>query len=490
MNEPLLMLQDVTVAHTGGTIALENVTWTLHAGETWAVVGPVGSGKSSFLEAIRGQRRVLAGNISWPLVEQRRSQGDYIAWPTEVIALVAFKEESPHFSYGKHYYQQRFNFIEAEDDLSLRAFLASGTTTTPCDIEAIAQRVGIAHVLDLSLIKLSNGQTRRARIGKALLSRPALLLLDDPMMGLDAAGREDIAALLGSLIAAGQRLVLVARPQEIPSWVTHVLHLQQQRCLWSGPKESFVTPDEPTDHTAIDSENHAREPVIELHNVSVTYGERQILRAITWTVGRGERWAVLGPNGSGKSTLLSLILGDHPQVYANDVRVFGKARGSGESIWDVKRPMGMVSPELHLYFSTPLTVRQVVATGFFDVLVPRPTTPDQDAAVEQYLRAFSLDAHADRLFARLSTGEQRLVLVLRAIIKKPALLILDEPFQGLDQLMIERLKCWLTEELDASQTLLFVTHYPTEIPACVTHRLQLEQGQILTMGTMPPRPRG
>src|SRR5439155_10864494 len=163
-----------------------------------------------------------------------------------------------------------------------------------------------------------------------------------------------------------------------------------------------------------------------------------VLHDVSWTVRTGERWAVLGPNGSGKSTLLSLICADHPQAYSNEIWLFGRKRGSGESIWEIKRHIGLVSPELHLYFSEPLSAAETAATGFFDVVTYRPTTPEQDQRVRSLFEQFEIASLADRPFASLSTGEQRLVLLLRALVKDPPLLVLDEPFQGLDERLVDK----------------------------------------------------
>ena len=180
---------------------------------------------------------------------------------------------------------------------------------------------------------------------------------------------------------------------------------------------------------------------------------------------------------SGKSTLLSLSRGDHPQAYSNDVSLFGRRRGTGESIWDIKRRVGFVSPELHLYFSEPLTAAETAATGFHDVLVRRPTTLEQETTVEKLFDEFGIASLRDRLFSRLSTGEQRLVLLIRALVKAPPLLILDEPFQGFDEELIERARDWLDTRARSDQTLLFVSHYPAEIPQTVTQWLRLENGR-------------
>ncbi len=193
----------------------------------------------------------------------------------------------------------------------------------------------------------------------------------------------------------------------------------------------------------------------------------------------GERWAGLGPNGSGKTTLLSLICADHPQAYGNELFLFGERRGSGESIWDIKGRIGLVSPELHLYFSEPLTAARTAATGFFDVMTARPTTAEQDVRVRDLFAEFGIASLLDRSFAQLSTGEQRLVLLIRALVKKPPLLVLDEPFQALDAAMIRRARDYLDTRLRSDQTLLFVTHYAEEIPRTVDRRLRLKEGRIV-----------
>jgi len=487
--EPVLLLDSAIIVRPGGEVVFRDLTWTVREGETWAVVGPIGSGKTTLAEVLLGQHHLESGTIAWPLLDHLQAGGRPISWPSDAIRHVAFKEESWLFSYGRHYYQQRFNFIEPQDDLSLDAFLRSGIPESEDALTAAAQRLGIDSLRPLSLIKLSNGQIRRARIARALLARPEWLLLDEPFMGLDIAGRSEVAELLGHLVRDGLRVLLITRPETIPDWVTHVLEVDHRAVRWQGPKAEFRAPmpgtmpgtTPPPLVQSAPLPPATTEPIIEMRHVNVAYGERAILRDISWTVHSGERWAVLGPNGSGKSTLLSLICGDHPQAYCNDLRLFGQQRGSGESIWDIKRNIGLVSPELHLYFSEPLTAAQTAATGFFDVLTLRRTTPEQDAAVRELFDFFDITALAGRLFARLSTGEQRLVLLIRALVKKPPVLILDEPFQGLDGRLISRLRDWLDQGLRPDQTLLFVSHHPEEIPHTVNRRLRLDQGRVVEM---------
>lgn len=448
MTAPLVILDRVTIQRAGRDV-FHDFSWTIRDGGTWAITGPVGSGKSTLAEAVLGKHFARAGSISWPMLDGRPG-----LYPSSVIRHVAFQEQSRLFSYVGHYYQQRFEFADTDEPLTLEQFLGKGC-------EAVAKQLGIEKQLPLSFMKLSNGQTRRARIAQALLANPELLILDDPFLGVDAGGRAEIAELLGRLVKQGLRLVLICSPDAVPSWVTNRLELRAGS-VSDGARS-----------TVAHASGSLREPIIELRNVSVAHGGRTILSHIDWTVRAGERWAVFGPNGSGKTTLLSLLCGDHPQAYSNDVKLFGRRRGTGESIWDVKRRVGLLSPEFHLYFSEPLNAERVAATGFFDGVADRPTTPEQNRAVQELFAEFRLSHLNGRPFRQLSTGEQRLVLLVRALVKRPELLILDEPFQSLDGSAMRFARDWLDSRLGEDQTLLFVSHFEDELPRSILHRLNL-----------------
>jgi molybdate transport system ATP-binding protein len=507
MADPLVHLDRVTAVRTDGSIALCDLTWSLRDGEIWAITGPVGSGKTAFAELLCGRLAVRRGSIAWPFLGPVR--------PSDAIRLLTFREESRLFAHHQHYYQERFNFSDPLAEIALGDYLRAGGRPEAA-VRAMADRLGVGGLLAASFITLSNGQSRRARLARALLARPELLILDDPFLGLDATGQEEVDAVLEELVNEGTRLLLIAPPEPVPAWVTHVLELEEGRAVRQGvvgrnpsptpplTGEGLSPPSlsgkgagglgegknpspDPSPERGVEEERNGPSPerggekegtpVIALRDVTVRYGARTILDCISWTVRPGERWAVLGPNGSGKSTLLSLVCGDHPQAYANDVRVFGRRRGTGESIWDLKKRIGLVSPELHLYFTEPLTARRTAATGFTDTMTARPTTPQQDAVVARLFAEFGLTAVAERPFARLSTGQQRLVLLVRALVKGPELLILDEPFQGLDRAAMENARAWLDVNIQTYQTLVMVTHDPAELPRSVTKVLRLEAGR-------------
>ena len=234
--------------------------------------------------------------------------------------------------------------------------------------------------------------------------------------------------------------------------------------------------------------------LIEMKNTSVSYGEVDVLWDINWTMRQGENWAVLGPNGAGKTTLLSLILADNPQSYANEITLFGRRRGSGESIWDIKRNIGWVSPELQIYYHNESTCHNVVCSGFFDsVGLYQKCSPEQTNVAEHWMRSFGIEDLADRSLGTVSAGEQRLVLLARALVKNPILLILDEPCQGLDFSHRRRI-IDLLDQLSPSDhclsgrgrggcvNMIYVTHHFDEMPTAITHVLKLDLGRIQACG--------
>ena len=459
----LISLNKLTVRR-GGQLVLRDVTFQLNPGECWAIVGPTGSGKTTLLQTLAGQVMPVA-----PGMLIRRTSAEF----------VSFKEESGQFSYSGYFYQQRYQATmsdspEGTDPAyksipTLRNYLQF--TESP-ENNSLVERLGLKPILDRSFLKLSNGQTRKSRIGKALLKHPSVLLLDNPLVGLDKGFRTELTNWLGELINHGLTLMLVADPLDIPSFVTHVIALNNGEVHWAGAKENYLA--EPLNVSEKPLPSLQTKPILpdfdaafQLRNVTVRYGDTIILNAIDWAIRAGERWALLGQNGAGKSVLLSLLYGDHPQAYANDVSVFGHRRGkSGESIWDVKRRIGFVSPELHLYFPQNLSVHQVALTGLTDTLTPpKRVSPETEADLSQLLAYFELTNTLNRPFGTLSAGEQRLVLLVRALLKNPPVLLLDEPFQAIDARHIE-LARWLIDSL-SEKTILFVTHDQHELPSSV-----------------------
>jgi molybdate transport system ATP-binding protein len=215
-------------------------------------------------------------------------------------------------------------------------------------------------------------------------------------------------------------------------------------------------------------------------DTNIIYNGRKILDNINWKVNKGECWNVSGHNGSGKSTLLSLITGDNPQAFANEIYLFDRKKGSGESIWDIKQKIGYVSPELHHYFDAACSCFEVVASGLFDTIgLFRKLNEMQKSIVKEWMSLLHLEQFENRIFKQLSNGQQRLVLLVRALVKNPPLLILDEPCQGLDQEVSASFIALINEVcVRMKKTLVYVSHYEEEIPPCVTYTLKLRQGRI------------
>jgi len=324
------------------------------------------------------------------------------------------------------------------------------------------------------------------------MAEPELLILDEPFDGLDVKSRGQLADLLASLNQQGYTLVLVLnRFDEIPDFVQnagvladctltavgHKADLLNQALiaqLAHSEKLNGVTlpePDAPSARHALDP----HQPRIVLRDGVVAYDDRPILDQLSWTVNPGEHWQIVGPNGAGKSTLLSLITGDHPQGYSNDLTLFGRRRGSGETIWDIKKHIGYVSSSLHLDYRVSTTVRNVILSGYFDSIgIYQAVSDKQHKLAQQWLDILGMDSRvADAPFSSLSWGQQRLALIVRALVKHPTLLILDEPLQGLDPLNRQLIRRFVDVLISEGETqLLFVSHHAEDAPACITHRLE------------------
>ena len=333
-------------------------------------------------------------------------------------------------------------------------------------------------------------------MAKVFASNPRVLILDNPFIGLDAQARHDFRSLLEKLTKETSLLVILvlSKRNDIPDFITHVLPVEGLRLLPKmtlaeyreqyaaepQPKLSSETADwiaglpvrnlKETDFYPSDGGE-----ILRFRDVSIRYGDRIILKPLNWTVHEGERWALSGPNGSGKSTLLSLVCADNPQAYACNIELFGHRRGTGESIWEIKRHIGYVSPEMHRAYLKDIPAIDVVASGLSDSigLYVRPH-PEQRGLCLDWMRVFGVEALADRSFLQLSSGEQRLCLLARAFVKDPELLILDEPLHGLDDknrsLVRQIIKCFCERP---HKTLVMVTHYQEELPEGITHSLTL-----------------
>jgi molybdate transport system ATP-binding protein len=217
-----------------------------------------------------------------------------------------------------------------------------------------------------------------------------------------------------------------------------------------------------------------------MKNVSIHYGDKTIFKNLNWEILRGEKWLLKGRNGAGKSSLLNLISGDHPQAYSNEIYLFGKRRGTGESIWEIKQKTGYVSAELHAYFDKQICCFEAIASGFFDTMgLFKKLTNEQHKIILQWLDFLHLSSHVyNKPLLEFSTGVQRLIFLARALVKNPPLLILDEPCQGLDFQQRDSFISLIDEICSAAdKTLIYVTHEEEDVPACIQKVLHLGAGK-------------
>lgn len=467
-----LTLEQVSV-QIGNNPVLDHLDLIINRGEHWAITGSSGSGKTVLAHTLLG-RHFYSGRISYQSPKR--------------IAMV----EQQHRFKGRPgttdlYYQQRFNASDADQTITVEQELQE------YGFDGKGEWIDMLHILPLlskPLIQLSNGENKRVQLAIALLEDPQLLILDNPFLGLDKEGRGTLKHIINTLAGKGMQIMLITGAQELPEAITHVARLEEGKWVFRGARADF----QPAVHTGPGVQlDHAilarlRQPsgedfsvAVKMVDVTIKYGEVTILNGINWEVRKGEKWNLSGPNGAGKSTILSLITADNPQAYANEIWLFDRRRGSGESIWDIKQKIGFVSPELHLFFEYGATCSEVVASGLFDTIgLFRPLTTDQEEHIRLWMELLSLGELRSRRLAQLSTGQQRMVLLARALIKNPPMLILDEPCQGLDDEQTQyfrELVSLLCGEFGT--TLIYVSHYRQELPDCIDRFLALEKGMIV-----------
>lgn len=477
----------------------EPVNMEILPGEQIAICGDNSAGKNRLVEIITGHYPLLRNEVYYGFDNTGTESGT----PTqkrlisEQLRFISFRD-----SYGEqdgtYYYQQRWNQHDIDENTPTAGSLLEKVPEFRVGLrEELYDMFGLRSFLDKYIISLSSGELRKFQLTRTLLSAPRVLILDNPFIGLDANTRELLKGLLEKLTQTTSLTIVlvISKYDDIPEFITHVLPVKDMRLLPKQTREEFMN-GLTTCNTAI-SHNLAEwiktfppkdisqipfypqdgGEILKLQNVSIRYGKCTILKDINWTVREGERWALQGQNGAGKSTLLSLVCADNPQSYACDIHLFGHKRGTGESIWQIKRHIGYVSPEIHRAYLRDLPAIDIVASGLSDSigLYCRPR-PEQREICRQWMKVFGIEDIQDKTFLKLSSGEQRLCLLARAFVKDPELLILDEPLHGLDLKNRKRVREIIRLFCQRPhKTMIMVTHYQEELPDCITHSMELKK---------------
>ena len=473
---------------------LKNITWSTEFGQSWGIIGPNGAGKSILMKIILGQLPYCGTIIRNKKVSS-----------FEKIASVSFEQQKLiSIHEGKKDWYEEFSG-KKEKFLNGREFMDPGNKKSK-KLQTIAQQLKLVTILRKPIRHFSNGELRKALIVKALLINPELMILDEPFDGLDISSVKWLKKTISKIINNGSTIWLVShRFDEIVPEITHILCLKSGEVFDQGLRQKILTPIKiqrlyrkknlesfkklelgnknlfnkkilPPHPTNSSQKKQKLKNIIEMVNVNISYGGKKILKNFNWTVKRGENWKIIGPNGAGKSTILSLISGDNLQTYSNEVYIFGIRRGSGESIWDIKKKIGLVSSEFQLHYREPIEAIKVVISGFFDTIgyYKRPSKKQMIEA-SKCLDLLGINNLAKHNFTRLSFGQQRLILIARALVKSPSLLIFDEPCQGLDFSNRNHILEIIDKIAKYSNTqILYVTHVLSDQLQCMHHELRFE----------------
>lgn len=442
----------------------------LHDHSLVVLLGQNGSGKSAIARALSGEIALGSGEAPQNLH----------------VELVSFEKQQALFEADYDLRNSDALTAEEEQGILVKQLFSDS------DLKALNEAIvafGIARLLDRPIRTLSGGEGRKVLLVKALSSIPDLLVLDTPFDALDVESRQSLLEVIDYIHRnyTVPIVLIVNRPDEIPEGIEALGLISHLSITKLGPRAEMETDPEAQALLFCTSLPNVELPptpqqfallalrddvIVDLKDINITY-DRPIFKHLNFKVQKGEHWQIVGPNGAGKSTLLSLITGDNPLVYANDVTVFGMKRGSGESIWDVKRYYGVVSGQLHLDYRVSAPVLNVILSGLYDSIgLYQQPKGDELRIARMWLKLIGLEQDEKTSFKSLSFGQQRLLLIARAMIKNPPLLILDEPLQGLDASARALVKAFLSYIMKNGHTsVLFVSHHKEDAPDGITNIL-------------------
>ena len=469
----MLKLKNIKVKF-GRKIILDNINVDFTPGKAWVIAGINGSGKSILGKIITGMLEPDNGTLTESVSTAYSS--------FELQDKIIEKERKKDASRLMHGATDKGTIVK--NWLTLDYYEDKGYSNK------LISMFSLSGVLNKGIKFLSTGEFRKVILLSALLKKPELLVIDDPFDGLDINSRENLKKIINGIAKSNQKIIIItSKVEDIISECTHMLLLSEGRVKFSGKleqglsiyKQELILENQRGFHSNFSFENGQKDDsnniLIKMKDVSVNYGKLKVLNRVNWEVKRGEKWLITGVNGSGKSTLLSLINGENQQAYSNNISLFGRRRGSGESVWDIKKRIGFVSGGFQQNYRVRTTVLEVLLSGLYDSvgLYTEINSIDLENA-NKWLKFINLTKKKNSVFRDLSYGEMRMVLLARAIIKNPDILILDEPCQGLDNYNKEKILT-LCEEIGSSpnSTILFVTHDQTIDLKCFTNSLVVDK---------------
>ncbi|BHH85035.1 ATP-binding cassette domain-containing protein [Desulforhopalus sp. 52FAK] len=398
-----------------------------------------------------------------------------------------------------HGQQELFEEELRNDDTDFLDRIDPGTTAatflgSPEKVSSLLAAFNLNDCLDTGLRQLSSGQNRKLVMLREVIRGSRTIILQNPFDGLDMSSCTELNQALEQLSVQGVSIIILVNSlHDIPAWCSHIGFFEGVHLSEIGPQETILekikkTVEAPAHHAAAPIVNYNKDDenssgpleLIRLKNGFAGYGGKPLFEGLDLTINRGDHTLVYGKNGCGKSTLLDILIGDNPKCYANDLRLFGKQRGCGESIWQLKQQMGIVSPSLHRDHRVPGTALHVVLSGLFDSIgLYEKVSTNQIQLAKSWLTWLDLERLADVPFKRLEFSEQRLILIGRGLIKKPLILILDEATQGLDDKnrykLLDLLDLIAKEQLS---TILFVSHRTDEYRPFFTQKIQLDRYNV------------
>ncbi len=455
----MIQLHDVSV-QVRNTDLWTNINLTLEDNRNYLIHGRNGIGKSTLLKLLSGQLRPKSGVVNYSFIPEQADWDEKYQLRKRYVHFIPTHALHELLSSHEVFYQQRYYTIEGTTQ-TVRDFF--GERLHGISAMRFPQSFQIESLFDLELTRLSNGQIKKVIILKQLLdSIPKVLLLDYPFEGLDSLSRIELSDFLDHLsVEHGVQLIVADHDDAtLLRSVTKTIDLDQLPITASvrADAKNFVNRDLSNQLSA-----SSAEPVVEMRDVTIRYGGKVIIDKLNWTINKGERWALTGRNGSGKTTLFSIIFADHPMAYSEQVFLFGKRRGTGESIWDIKRRINYLGPE-QLHFLDHLTENLLVGEYL------KSRRPEE---LTKLINFFEVEFLLRRKLNQLSNGELQLVLLMSLFLSKKELLMLDEPFQFLDAERKERVSRYLQSNLDPDTTLILITHYVEDVTRWTNFRMKL-----------------